>query len=348
MAPRSPAAHAAWLGGTVEAALDPDLPIVDPHHHLWDHIAPAYLLDDLLADTTQGHNVRATVFIECGWGWDASAAPELVAVPETARVAGLATESECRDGAVIAKIVGHADLRYGAAATGRALDALTVAGEGRFVGIRHATAWDPDPQISNHRTDPIPHLMADVTWRAGFRELAKRGLTYDAWLYHPQIPELRSLAREFPETPMVLDHLGGPLAVRSYRGRDAEVRAAALASLRDLAGCPNVSVKLGGIGMGIMGGAWSKQPEPPNSEQLAAHWSEYVRAVIDLFGTQRCMFESNFPVDRESCSYVVLWNAFKRIVADTSPFEKEQLFSGTASRFYGIRPSLLEARSSTL
>lgn len=336
MAPRSPAQHRQWIAGTLEAALEPELVIVDAHHHLWTHIEPPYVLDDLLADTGAGHNVTDTVFIECGWGWEwAAADPVMIPVPEVARVAELAAESDRRGGARIAAIVGHADLRHGAEA-GRALDALAEAGGARFVGIRHATAWDADPAIPNHRTDPGAGLMGSEQWRRGFAELARRGLTYDAWLYHPQIPELVSLARAFPEVRMVCDHLGGPLGVKSYTGRRDEVLEATRAALSQLAGCPNVSLKLGGIGMAIMGGGWHRRERPPSSEELAAAWGPFVRWCIETFGPERCLFESNFPVDHESCSYVVLWNSFKRMVSDASPTEKAWLFSASARSVYGL------------
>lgn len=345
MAARTPGEQAEWRGRTAEQALEPDLPIVDPHHHLWTHVDPPYLLDELLADTGSGHRVVDTVFIECGWAWDRSAAdPVMIPVPETARVAELAAESDRRAAAAaatgttsarIAGIVGHADLRHGAAA-GRALDALAEAGAGRFVGIRHATAWDADPGIENHRTHPDAGLMSDPTWRAGFAELARRGLTYDAWLYHPQIPELTALARDFPDVRIVCDHLGGPLGVKSYAGRRDEVLDATRAALADLATCPNVALKLGGIGMPIMGGGWHRREAPPSSAELAEAWGPFVRWCIETFGADRCLFESNFPVDGASCSYAVLWNAFKRMAADASPAEKADLFAGTARRVYGL------------
>src|SRR5580765_4285199 len=185
MAARTPGEQQEWLSRTHETAIDPLVPIIDPHHHLWTHVQPAYLLDELLADTGSGHNVIATVFIECGWAWDRDAPdPVMIPVAETAAVAELARRSDTAGGARIAAIVGHADLRHGADA-GRALDALAEAGDGRFVGIRHATAWDADAAIGNHRTDPVSGLMDSDVWRSGFAELARRGLTYDAWLYHP-------------------------------------------------------------------------------------------------------------------------------------------------------------------
>jgi predicted TIM-barrel fold metal-dependent hydrolase len=336
MAARTPAEHEAWLALTHEDPIDPLLPIVDPHHHLWAHIDPPYLLDELLVDTGSGHHVTDTVFVECGWAWDRDAVdPVMVPVPETAAVAELARRSDTAGGSRIAAIVGHADLRHGAAA-GRALDALAEAGDGRFVGIRHATARVDDPDIPDHRTEPGPGLMDDPVWRAGFAELARRDLTYDAWLYHPQLPELVRLARDFPDVQIVCDHLGGPLGVRSYAGRRDEVLADARSSLRELADRPNVALKLGGIGMAIMGDGWHRRDRPPSSEEVAEAWGGFVCWCIDTFGADRCMFESNFPVDRASFSYVVLWNAFQRMVADASDSERAALFSGTARRVYRI------------
>ena len=311
--------------------------MIDAHHHLWDHVDPPYLLDDLLADTASGHRVRQTVFIECGWRWQPEAADRaLLAVPETAAVAALAAESVARGGAVIAGIVGHVDLRLGQAGTARALEALAEAGQGRFVGIRHATAWDNDPGIPNHRTDPGAGLMSNATWRAGFAELARRGHTYDAWLYHPQIPEFTAVARAFPATTMVLDHLGGPLGVKTYRDRPDEVLAAWQSSLIEAASCPNVFLKLGGIGMPVMGGLWHHRERPASSEELALRWGPQIRWCIELFGVSRCLFESNFPVDRVTCSYGVLWNTFERVTQEFSSSERAQLFAGTARTVYGL------------
>ena len=336
MARRHPNEHEQWLAGTGEDVLEPDLPIVDPHHHLWTHVDPPYLLEELWRDTGSGHRVTDTVFVECGWAWDREAAdPVMVPVPEVAAVAELARRSDDGAGSRIAAIVGHADLRHGAEA-GRALDALAEAGDGRFVGIRHATAWDADPAIPDHRTEPAPGLMGDATWRRGFAELASRGLSYDAWLYHPQIPELVELARAFPEVTMVCDHLGGPLGVRSYAGRRIEVHSQTRGALEQLASCPNVTLKLGGIGMAVMGDGWHRREQPPGSGEIAAVWGPFIRWCIDTFGADRCMFESNFPVDRESVSYVVLCNAFKRMTADLGADDRAALFGGTARRVYRL------------
>ncbi len=336
MARRHATEHEQWLGATHEDPLEPDIAIVDPHHHLWTHVEPPYLLEELHRDTGSGHRVTATVFVECGWAWDLQAAdPVMVPVAEVAAVAELARQSDQGRGSPIAAIVGHADLRHGSD-VGRALDALAEAGDGRFVGIRHATAWDADPAIPNHRTNPAPGLMGDPTWRRGFAELAVRGLTYDAWLYHPQIPELVELARAFPDVTMVCDHLGGPLGARSYAGRREEVLDATRASLEQLASCPNVALKLGGIGMALLGDGWHRRERPPTSAEIAASWGPFVRWCIDTFGPHRCMFESNFPVDRESCSYVVLWNAFKRMTQDLPEHGRAAVFSDTARRVYRL------------
>jgi predicted TIM-barrel fold metal-dependent hydrolase len=234
---------------------------------------------------------------------------------------------------VCSGIVGHVDLRLGAQA-GEVLDAHLRAGGGRFRGIRHTNAWEASvPRPANA---PIPHLLADESFRAGFAQLAPRDLSFDAWMYHPQIPELAALARAFPDTRIVLNHVGGPLGIGDYTGRRDDVRAAWSASIRDLATCPNVYVKLGGLGMPLTGLTFHEQPEPPTSEQLAAASRPFFEICIDAFGADRCMFESNFPVDKESFSYAVYWNACKRLTQGASATEKASLFSGSAARFYRL------------
>jgi predicted TIM-barrel fold metal-dependent hydrolase len=330
-------AHEAWLARHDEAAIEPDLPICDPHHHLWEHPTDTYLLDELRADTGSGHRVERTVFVECTSAYRPDGPEALRPVGETELVAAIAAESErtADQGAVIAGIVGLADLRLGGAVE-EVLAAHVEAGAGRFRGIRHATSWDPDPGIRNAHTDPPPGLLGDPSFREGFAALGRAGLRFDAWHYHPQIPELTDLARAQPDVPIVLDHLGGPLGIGPYAGRREEVRDVWRGAMAELAGCENVSVKLGGIGMPIYGLGWHQRPEPPTSEELAEAWAPDIRWCIEAFGVDRCMFESNFPVDKRSCSYVVLWNAFKRIVADASAEERDALFRGTATRFYGL------------
>jgi L-fuconolactonase len=234
-----------------------------------------------------------------------------------------------------AGIVSYADLRLGARVQ-PVLEAHIAAGNGRFRGIRHIAAWDADPTVLNPGNPAPRGLLADPSFREGFARLAPLGLSFDAWLYHPQLDGLTALARAFPETTIVLNHVGGPLAIGAYEGRRGEVFAAWSASIRRLAECPNVFVKLGGMGMRINGFGFEAQPAPPSSEALADAWRPYVETCLEAFGAARGMFESNFPVDKGSYSYAAYWNACKRLSRGASAAEKVDLFSGTAARAYRI------------
>jgi predicted TIM-barrel fold metal-dependent hydrolase len=234
---------------------------------------------------------------------------------------------------VCAGIVGHADLRLGARVEA-VLQAHLRAGGGRFRGIRHITAWDESVRRATNA--PQPGLLGDATFREGFARLAPLGLSFDAWLYHPQIGELTALARAFPDTPIVLNHVGGPLAIGAYAGRREEVFGHWAASVRELATCPNVCMKLGGLGMWIAGFDFHEGPEPPTSERLAAAWRPYIETCVEAFGAARCMFESNFPVDKGSYPYAAYWNACKRLARGASAAEKAELFSRCAARFYRL------------
>ena len=325
----------AWLAKHTEAALEPELPDVDPHHHLWEREG-GYLLDELLADLASGHNIVATVFAQCGYAYRTSGPAEMRPVGETAFVAGVARAAEKRGEKtkVCAGIVGHADMELGDAVE-PVLQAHIDAGGGRFRGIRHITANDPGFNASLLGRPPAD-LLQRPAFRQGLARLQSMGLSFDAWLYHPQIPQLVELARAMPQLPIVLNHVGGPLDVGPYRGQRDAVFAQWQASMRELAKCPNVSLKLGGLAMGICGFDFHKLPAPPSSEQLAAAWKPLLHGAIDIFGAQRCMFESNFPVDKAMTSYAVLWNAFKRVAADASATEKAWLFKGTANAFYRL------------
>lgn len=320
-----------------EEILEPALPIVDPHHHLWDHPKHRYLLDELLADTGSGHRVVATVFVECLSMYRASGPPAMRPVGETEFVNGIAAMSESgRYGAtrVAAGIVGFADLTQGDG-VGAVLDAH-VAASSRFRGIRHAAGWDASDEVRNSHTNPPRGLYLDAAFRRGFAELAKRRLTFDAWLYHPQMAELTDLARAFPDTTIVLDHFGGPLGIGPYAGKRADVFASWKVDIAALARCPNVVVKLGGLLMPLNGFGFHKRDAPASSAELADATRDWYRHTIDCFGPERCMFESNFPVDKVSASYRVLWNAFKRIAAGFTPAEKAALFHDTAARVYRL------------
>ena len=327
-----------WLDRWQEEILDPELPIVDPHHHLWDRPGRGgrYLLDELLADLNSGHHIVATVFLQCRSMHRAAGPEELRPVGETEFVNGVAAMSASGGygpARICAGIIGHADLRLGERVQA-VLEAHRRAGGGRFRGIRHSAAWDAS--ISRPANAPQPGLLADASFRAGFARLAPLDLSFDAWLYHPQIDELTALARAFPDTRIVLDHVGGPLGIGAYAGRRDEVFGRWAASIRELATCPNVSVKLGGLGMVIAGFDFHLEPEPPSSEQLAAAWRPYIESCIQAFGPARCMFESNFPVDKASYSYAAYWNACKRLAQGASATEKAELFSRSAARFYRL------------
>jgi predicted TIM-barrel fold metal-dependent hydrolase len=342
-----------------EAILEPDLPIVDPHHHLWDRSArllaafpstghgfeeiirraPRYLLDELLADVTSGHRVRATVFLECGAMYRATGPEPLRCVGETEFVNGVAAMTASGlygDVRACAGIVGHADLRMGAAVE-EVLRAHQAAAPDRFRGIRQSASWDADPRVLGPLSGRVPAgLYRDAGFREGFAVLGRLGLSFDAWLLEPQLPELVDLARAFPETAIVLDHVGTPLGIGAYAGRREERFGTWRESIRSLAQCPNVVIKLGGLAMPFAGFASFDATPRASSEALARDWKPYVETCIAAFGASRCMFESNFPVDRLGCDYATLWNAFKRLATRCSPDEKTALFSGTAARVYRL------------
>jgi predicted TIM-barrel fold metal-dependent hydrolase len=233
-----------------------------------------------------------------------------------------------------AGIVGHADCLLGERID-TVLEAHIQAGGGRFKGIRHSGTYDPGIAPTALPGAP-PGLYRDPAFRAGFARLHRLGMTFEAWLYHPQLGDLLDLLREFPAQKVVLNHLGGPLGVGPYEGQHAEVFAQWRAYMTELSTCENLHVKLGGLAMNVNGFGFHHQVLPPSSGEMAAAWRPYVETAVSLFGANRCMFESNFPVDKGMCSYPVLWNAFKRIAAGCSEDEKAALFHGTAQRFYSL------------
>jgi predicted TIM-barrel fold metal-dependent hydrolase len=337
-----PSRNADWLALTQEEALDPSLPICDPHHHFWDGrdgtLTPRYMLDELLLDTGSGHNIVSTVFIECASMYRTSGPEPLRPLGEVEFVNGIAAQSASGiygKTQAAAGIIGTVDLMWGEAA-GALLDAELTAGGGRFRGIRRAVASDPSPEVANHRTNPPERLFERDDFRYGFANLGPRNLSFEAWCYHPQIPQVTALAREFPDTTIILNHFGGPLGIGPYAGKQQEVFADWRASMTELATCPNVVVKLGGLNMELNGFAWHEKPRPPTGEELAAATRHYFDFTIEKFGADRCMFESNFPVDKLSCSYVVLWNSFKRIASGCSTSERAALFHDTATRVYRL------------
>jgi L-fuconolactonase len=332
------APRAVWLArAPFEEVIDPDLAIVDTHHHLWS--APGrYLVDDLFSDTSTGHNVEATVFVECRQGYRTTGPVELRPVGEVEFVAGLAAKSDTdRAGKthVAAGIVGYADLTLGDRVE-PVLTALLEAGRGRFRGVRNSAGWHQDPVIGNnhHGAGPGHYLRAD--FRAGLRRLARMGLSLDALVYHHQHADLIDLARACPESSIVMNHTGMPLGYGPFAGKEREVYAQWRSTIAKIAACPNVTMKLGGMMMRLAAYDYNALPAPPTSTELAAYWRPYIEPCIEKFGARRCTFESNFPVDKMGIGYRALWNAFKRIAAEASPEEKVALFSATARRVYRL------------
>jgi len=340
-----------------EAILEPDLPIIDPHHHLWDlrpllpmfpqpqHPfietiagAPYYTFDELLADTQTGHNIIGTVFMECGAYYDAARSEAMKPVGEVEYVNGVAAQGASGlYGAYrpCVGIVGHADMQLGDGAR-EVLEALVAAGNGRFRGIRHQGAWDADPDVLGPPFNAPEGLLRDSTFREGFRHLGELGLTFDAWVLEPQLGDVIDLAKAFPDQAICLDHCGTPLNIASYSGKLDENFDRWAASMKALAECGNVSVKLGGLAMASCMLPAEGPAKGYGSQELAPMWKPYIETCIEAFGTKRSMFESNYPVDRWGATYPVLWNTFKRITADYSADEKAALYAGNAARFYSI------------
>jgi predicted TIM-barrel fold metal-dependent hydrolase len=296
------------------------------------------MLDDLLADTGSGHNIVATVFVQANSMMRDSGPLEMRPVGEVEFINGVAAvcaSGYCGRTRVCSGIVGHADLTLGARVE-PVLNALARAGGDRFRGIRHITAWDADTALNLPAWPGPPKLLADKSFREGFAVLTRHGLCFDSWIYHPQIDELADLAGAFPDTRIVLNHVGGPLGIGPYRGKRDEVFARWAASIKALAAHQNVYVKVGGLGQIVNGLGFNERSEPPSSQTLAASIRPYVETCIGAFGASRSMFESNFPVDKVSYSYPVFWNACKLLTKSVSAAEKADLFSGTATRFYRL------------
>ena len=335
---RIPAPRPDWLAALTEEILEPDLPIIDPHHHLWDMRGKRYLLDELLEDLNSGHNIVATVFLECASMYRAGGPDHMKPVGEVEFVNGIAAMSasgKYGKTRIAAGIVGYADLSRGAAVED-VLAALVDAGNGRFRGTRHGAGFDASPAINNSHTNPPPGLYRDARFHEGFAKLASFDLSFEAWLYHPQIADVSALADAFPEQRMVLNHFAGPIGIGPYAGQRDDILPGWKRDIRELAKRENVHAKLGGLGMVVNGYRFEDRATPPGSQELATIWEPYFMTCIEAFGPQRCMFESNFPVDKVTSSYAVYWNTFKRIAAGASAAEKKVLFHDTAARFYKL------------
>jgi predicted TIM-barrel fold metal-dependent hydrolase len=328
----------AWLDQVQEDIIEPDLTIIDPHHHLWLQDRPApYALEDLWRDTGSGHNVEQTVFIECATEYRATGPEDAKSLGETEFVAEAATVSTRapKGAARISAIIGFVDLTLGEAVEDLLIQHIE-AGRGFFRGIRHAAGWDKSADVKNSHTTPPQGLYGREEFRQGLRKLGEMGLVCDAWNYHTQISDLAAAARACPDVTIIMDHFGGPLGIGPYTDKRAAVFTQWKQDFSELAQYENVVAKLGGMAMPVNGYEWHKRDKPATSDELVSAQSDYYMHAIDVFGPDRCMFESNFPVDKQSISYPVLWNAFKKMVVGFSATEKADLFSETARRVYRI------------
>jgi predicted TIM-barrel fold metal-dependent hydrolase len=326
-----------WLALTDEPALEASLPIIDPHHHLWDRPGDRYLLDEIVADV-RAHNVRQTVFVECTSMYRADGPDEFKVVGETEFVQGIAAMSASGrygETRVAAGIVGTVDLRLGDRAA-PVLEAQIAASPQRFRGIRHRAAWADRSVAPTQPADLPEHVLLDPGFRRGYALLRKYGLSFEGWVYHTHIADLTDLARAFPDTLIIFNHLGGPIGVGTYAGRRDEVFAAWKVAVAALAKCPNVVAKVGGIQMVVNGYGWHERKRPPTSDELLDANAKWYNYTIEQFGPRRCMFESNFPVDKLSCSYTVLWNQFKKLTKGFSADERTAMFHDTALRAYRL------------
>ena len=325
----------AWLAQVTEEPLEPERPIVDPHHHLWKkRFGRDYLLPEFYGDTGIGHNVVKSVFMECRAFWLREGPKHLRPSGETRYITDLARQSESGSAPRIAGIVAHADLRLAnTPMLGELLDLHEEICGGRLRGIRQSAAVDRQAPLFIDVQAPAG-LYADPEFRAGLRALAARNLVFDAWHYHHQMRDFIDLARAVPECTFVLDHFGTPLGVGSWR-RD-ELFPQWRKDMAELARCENVHAKLGGLAMPDNGYGWHEAARPPDSDEFVAAQKQWYLHAIDCFGPRRCMFESNFPVDRLSIGYQVLWNGFKKMAADFTEEEKQALFRDTAAKVYSI------------
>lgn len=329
----------AWHDQVNEAIVDEPRAIIDPHHHLWERgDGNDYMLDDLWEDTGSGHNIIGTVYMECGSFYYEDGPDHLKPVGETERVTAVAEESKAGAGKgrpEILGIVAKADLALGDKLD-EVLDGHVEKGKGRFRGIRHALSSAPDGVTLFIPGGAPKGLAADEAFRAGVKRLGARGFTYDSWHYHFQCDDFLGLAEACPDTQMVLDHFATPLGVGPYADKRDEIFAAWKADMTKIAACDNVVAKIGGLAMPDNGFGWMGRETPATSDELVEAQKRYYDVMIDCFGPSRCMFESNFPVDKTALSYQVYWNGMKKIAADYTEDEQDAMFRGVAARVYGL------------
>lgn len=339
-----------WLATRDEPVIDAAMPIVDTHHHLYDRPGVRYLLEDYLKDIGCGHDLRASVFVQARAMLRADAAPEWQGVGEVEFVNGVAAMSASGlygSSRVCAAIIGAADLNLGPAVR-PILERLVMAGGGapggRFRGIRQTLCWDRDTPLLNAAYPTTETMTDSPDFRAGFAQLADMGLIFEAWAFFHQLSAVARLARAFPDTRIVLNHLGGILRIRDYANRP-EVFDIWRAGIDDLAASPNAVIKLSGLGMRIGGFGFEERASAPSSEELAEAWRPWIDHAIAAFGPDRCVFGSNFPVDKGSFSFKIGVNALKRIVAGLPRDAQEQIFWRSAQNIYDLPMPLFAGRS---
>lgn len=333
-----------WLAQVAEPAVEPELPIIDPHHHLWDVESAFYHAPELVADVNAGHRVLATVFVECKAHFDNDAPAGFEPVGETRFAVAQAQ-------AAAQLPQGHAGLVKGIVAYGDpfvpnpqgVLEAHLEDGQGRMRGVRVRAAWHADPAFAAPHGGADEHLIASPELDRYCAILAEMGLVLDLWVYHTQLDQAAELARRHPRLAIVLNHCGGPLGIGPYADKRAAVREAWSRSLGRVAANDNVAVKIGGLAMPRTGLSFADAAKPASCVELVERWTPYVRTCIELFGADRAMFESNFPVDKGSCNYVSVWNAFKLLSAGYPDAARRKLLAGTANRVYGLRVEALMA-----
>ena len=336
-----------WLKKIREDVIDPEQRIIDPHHHLWPKTTEGsanvkrlrlynYMLEDFWQDTSSGHNVTDSVYIECSEFFWSTEKDHLNPVGETEHIKGLAQLSQKNSTKTsISGIIGHANLLLGKDVN-EVLERHIDIGGNLFKGIRHAGSWDPSDKINNSHHNPPRDMYLMKEFGEGVKALRNKSLVFEAWQYHHQLTQVVHLARNNPDLVIVLDHFSGPLGVDSYATKKEEVYDNWKKDLKELSSCDNVFAKLGGLAMPVNGLGFETNSNPPTSNEFMSIQRQFYLTTIDFFGTERCMFESNFPVDKYSVSYHVLWNAFKNLVKDFSQTEKDHLFFKTASNVYNI------------
>ncbi|MDB9998728.1 amidohydrolase [Alphaproteobacteria bacterium] len=331
-----------WLNQLIEDPILPNIPIIDPHHHLWDVGFGRYYIEELLEDiNSSGHNILSTVYIMSSSNTKIYSKDGLEEFKPLTEIEFATSEGKRADlipnnkVKVNASIVGCVDLTYGNKLKPVLEKAVNIS-EGRLKGIRMLLASHTDPRISSGAVKSDLGLMLHPNFIDGAKCIQDANLSLDFWIYHTQLNEMEKIARALPDLTIILNHIGGPIHLGEYEGKQAATHREWRSAMMRLSRIPNINVKLGGLGMAVNGAKFHNSKFPPNSVQLSDVWKPWIYETIDMFGFDRCMFESNFPVDKGSCSYGALWNAFKVLAKDMSDDEINKLFSKNAAKIYKI------------